>query len=173
MDACPWGITGILEHSPTGTPLEFFAEKLNPDDANRFKVQIGDAAGQSYWEALSILCAIRAWGKFVKDRHVRLKIRTDNMAALRLAIKLSSKSPLLNGIGAEIALSLEPYNLEELVAEHVPGKLNVRADTLSRLWAPGGTGTIPDRQLQACQRAQATEEGRRLLRDVGLFSFGE
>ena len=80
VDACPWGIAGILEHSSTGTPLEFFAEKLNPDDANRFKVQIGDAAGQSYWEALSILCAIRAWGKFVKDRHVRLKFRTGNTA---------------------------------------------------------------------------------------------
>ena len=49
----------------------------------------------------------------------------------------------MNGLGAEIALTLELYDLEELFVEHLPGKLNIRADVLSRVWAPGGPGEIP------------------------------
>ena len=113
---------------------------------------IGDAAGQSSWEALSLLCALRAWAKFFKGRQVRLLVRSDNTSTLRLAMKLSSKSPILNGLGAEIALTLEVFELHELLTEHVPGKLNVRADTLSRIWAPGGHGRIPDEFSQVKRR---------------------
>ena len=35
--------------------LQFFHEPLTTDDCTRFKVDLGDAKGQQYWEALSVL----------------------------------------------------------------------------------------------------------------------
>ena len=61
--------------------------------------------------------------------------------ALALASRLSSSSPTLNFLGAELALALEDTCFTRLVPRHLAGKLNVTADALSRLGAPGG----PDR----------------------------
>ena len=143
IDACPWRIGGRLEHTSSGTPLEFFADALNDQDASRMRTKIGDAAGQAAWETLAVLVALRIWANFFRDRRVRLRVRSDSSAALSLAIKMASTSPIMNGLGAEIALTLELYDLEELFTEHLPGKLNVRADILSRVWAPVGPGEIP------------------------------
>ena len=145
------GIGGLLEHSSSGTPLEFVADALNDQDAKRMKAKIGDAAGQASWETLAVLGALRIWAKFFRDRWVCLRVRSDSSAALSLAIKMASTSPIMNGLGAEIALTLELYGLEELFAEQWPGKLNVRADILSRVWAPGA----PERYLHNSQRSNA------------------
>eukprot|EP00972_Heterocapsa_arctica_P066866 9866781-Heterocapsa_arctica.AAC.1 len=56
---------------------------------------------------------------------------------------MSSPRPVLNGIGAEIALLFEKHGVDELVLAHIPGRLNVCADVLSRLYAPGSAGDLP------------------------------
>ena len=65
------------------------------------------------------------------------------MVSLQLATKLSSPSPLLNALGAELALQLEVFDIQEVYTQHTPGRLLVLADFLSRLHAPGADPSLP------------------------------
>ncbi len=58
------------------------------------------------------------------------------MAALALSSKMSSSSPTLNFLGAEISLLCEKMGVEDLQPAHIYGKPNMHADALSRLAAP-------------------------------------
>ena len=137
IDACPWGIGGYLVTVASGQVLEFFADALTPADLSRFGQELGEAAGQQIWESLAILVALRLWAKHFADGRALLQIRGDSVVSLRLSMKLSSPSPLLNAIGAEIALQLEIFNIDEVVSQHTPGRLLVLADYLSRMHVPG------------------------------------
>ena len=106
------------------------------------------------------MTGLRLWAKFLRWRDVRLRVRSDNCAALALATRLSSSSSILNGLGAEIALTLEVNNLEELLTQHIPGKLNMTADRLSRVWAPGGPQHIPDEFNSIRRRSVAPRDDR-------------
>ena len=57
FDASPWGLGGILTTASSSVALQFFHEPLTTDDCTRFNVDLGDAEGQQYWEALSVLDA--------------------------------------------------------------------------------------------------------------------
>ena len=83
---------------------------------------MGDAKGHQYWEALSVLVGLKLWGRLVAKTQAIVKVKSDSVTALQCTAKLASSSPLLNGIGAEIALVLELHNIEEVVTQHVPGK---------------------------------------------------
>jgi hypothetical protein len=50
--------------------------------------------------------------------------------------KVSSKSPTLNAVAAEVALDLAVRDYTLSVVAHIPGVANVEADALSRLSAP-------------------------------------
>ena len=63
-------------------------------------------------------------------------VKSDSLAALRLALRLSSRSRALNKVGMELALD-QALSLCELKSlEHVPGLANVSADAVSRIYAP-------------------------------------
>ena len=81
-------------------------------------------------EAWAVLLAIRFWKSRLQNLPVL--IRSDSTVALAMASKLSSPSPVLNWIGAELALKLELMGIPKLVGHHLPGRLNVDADWLSR-----------------------------------------
>ncbi len=68
--------------------------------------------------------------------NVTITLRADNVAALALSKKLSSTSPVLNFLGAELSLLLEEMEVEELAPGHIYGAANQVADALSRLAAP-------------------------------------
>ena len=144
IDASPWGLGGVLEHSRSGTTIEWFSSMLTPADEARFGHTIGEAAGQTTWEALALLMAVRAWAKFLVNKKVQMKLRGDNIGALRLAMKLASSHKALNGIGAELALTLEVNGMQEILTSHLPGRLNVKADTLSRVGSPKGPKSVPE-----------------------------
>ena len=55
FDASPWGLGGVLATASSSEALQFFHEPLTTNDCTRFKVDLGDAKGQQYWEALSVL----------------------------------------------------------------------------------------------------------------------
>jgi hypothetical protein len=59
-------------------------------------------------------------------------LQADSTVALAMAAKLSSPSPVINWIGAELALKLEVLGIPKLVGHHIPGQLNQEADWLSR-----------------------------------------
>ena len=65
------------------------------------------------------------------------------MTALTLASKLSSSSPKLNSIGAEIALDLEILNISDVFTAHTPGSLLTCADYLSRVHEPNVNAEMP------------------------------
>ena len=82
-------------------------------------------------------------GKVPQGRKAQLLAKGDNVGALTLALKLGSSQPILNGLGAELALTLEVFDMDEVLTAHIPGKLNVKADTLSRVETPGGPANVP------------------------------
>ena len=61
---------------------------------------------------------------------------------------------MLNGLAAELAFTLEFWQISGVLAEHVPGKLNALPDALSRLSAPGGPRELP-KELASCRERQA------------------
>ena len=81
-------------------------------------------------------------------------MRSDSVAALRMVAKMSSSSPSLNAIAAELSLSLELNQVEEVMEAHLPGALNKVADALSRLAEPGSGGELPE-ELRGAKRRQA------------------
>ena len=151
FDASPWGLGGVLATASSSEALQFFHEPLTTDDCSRFKVDLGDAKRQQHSEALSVLVGLKLWGPLLAKSQAIVKVKSDSVTALQYTAKLASSSPLLNGIGAEIALVLELHNIEEVFTQHVPGKLNDVADKLSRLAQPGVCQQLPP-QLQGAKR---------------------
>ena len=135
VDASPWGLGGVLL-APNGKVVEYFADVIQPHDVEFLGVEIGSCRSQSTLEALAVLVAVRLWSEKLGGQNVRITLRADNMAALALSNKLSSSSPTLNFLGAELSLQLEIMEVEELNPGHIFGTMNSVADALSRLAAP-------------------------------------
>ena len=94
---------------------------------------------------------LKLWGPLLAKSQAIAKVKSDSVTALQCTANLASSSQLLNGIGAEIALVLELHNIEEVVTQHVPCKLNDVADKLSKLAQPGVSPQLPP-QLQGAKR---------------------
>ena len=133
-DASPWGLGGVLLQD--GTPVRWYASKLQPKLLNKFKAATGDPAFNTLWEALALLVACRIWLPRCKVQRLGVRVKSDNVGALRMLLNLSSKAANINVVARELALDLAKgnYSLGEL--EHIPGVTNVMPDALSRLWAP-------------------------------------
>ena len=91
--------------------------------------------------------------------------RGDSSAALGAAQRLSSPSPAMNLLGAELALLLEREDCADVEGSHIPGKLNVCADYLSRMMLK----EIP-KKPQALGETKVREITRR--RAFALKGFG-
>jgi hypothetical protein len=163
LDASPWGIGGVLTHKASNIALAYFTDKLSQVDTDRFLWDVGDPAGQCTWEALAVLVGLRLWGAVIGGQGSVMEVMSDNMAAVVLSTRMCSSSARLNCIGAELALTLEEMGIQEMQAVHLPGSLNVTADFLSRLDAPGGsTKAWPD-ELAGAKRKRVP------LRDDAFF----
>ena len=99
-------------HVPSNTTLEIIADRISAGDTQRFRAQHGATAGQSLWEILCLLIALRIWAKRLQDRHVRLRIRSDIAATCHLTIRFASPSPVKNSFGAGISLILESFSFK-------------------------------------------------------------
>ena len=115
---------------------------------------------------MSVLVGLELWGPLVAKSQAIVKVKSDSVTALQCTAKLASSSPLLNGIGADIALVLELQNTEEVVTQHVPGKLNEVADKLSTLAQPGVSQQLPP-QLQGAKRIVTPKRDDAFLPFVG------
>ena len=132
-DASPQGIGAVLGHVNTQQntiePWAALEIALKEEDAQWLGVEWGQSSSQGALEAWAVLLAIRFWKSRLQNLPVL--IRSDSTVALAMASKLSSPSPVLNWIGAELALKLELMGIPKLVGHHLPGRLNVDADWLS------------------------------------------
>lgn len=136
-DACPWGMGGVLYQH--GVPKRWFATDLPPSILNKFKAQKGDPGFNTAWEALALLIGLRLWLPGLSQR-CGVRVKSDNVGALRMLFNLSSPSEPLNIIAREVALDLASENFQLSELAHIPGLTNVAADALSRLWAPDPMG---------------------------------
>ncbi|CAK8995822.1 Tyr recombinase domain-containing protein [Durusdinium trenchii] len=114
-----WGI--ISDASPMGLGAILWKK-----DAETGRIQIIEA-----YEAYAILRAVKLWQRRIQCKGLILK--SDSSVALGIAKKLSSPSPSLNYIAAELVRQIEIY--------HIPRTFNKEADWLSR---PHERGDMPE-----------------------------
>ena len=132
-DACPWGIGGVLYQN--GYPIRWFSSPLTKELLEKFRAAVGDPAHNTLWEAVALLVGLRLWLPKANKR-VAVRVKSDNIGALRTLLKLTSPKDAMGTVAREVALDIASgnYQVHELV--HIPGVTNVAADALSRLWAP-------------------------------------
>ena len=131
-DASPWGVGAVLCMIQQNKLVPWVAMEapVRPEDAEWLGVEHGEASSQGPLEAWAVLLAIRMWRTKLLGCAILLK--ADSTVALAMAAKLSSRSPVVNWVGAELALRLELLQVRKLVGHHLPGAFNTTADWLSR-----------------------------------------
>ena len=123
-------------------PIEALEAVVTNEDTVRMGIEWNSHRSQGPLEGWAVLLALRTWYTHLVGKTI--VIRSDSMVALAMAKKLSSGSPVLNWIGAELAIRMERARIGRLVTQHIPGKWNFEADWLSR---PHERGEMP-RRLQ-------------------------
>ena len=150
-DASPWGMGGWL--SIDGRIKEYFACPVTSEDVAMFGVDTGTSAGQQVWECLAVLVAIDLWSDKWTDSRINLQVRSDNVTALTLLVKMRPGSPAIAIIAREMALRLIELSFPP-DAMHTPGIAHVLADELSRIYAPGSTSNIASYRHRALTDAK-------------------
>ena len=152
-DASPWGFGGLLELD--GVVVSYWADEVTELDRRVCPGQAGDPSFQAEWELYAILISIAVWQGRLAGAHVAC-LETDSKAALYACAKLSSNTPTMNSIAAEIALRVVGLQIE---LGHVSGVANYEADALSRLCQ----GKAVPAHLSKVERAAVP------VRDAGFF----
>lgn len=137
-DASPWGLAALLVANASGQVVEYAWSPLTAEDYVNLLINIGDCNSQAIVETLAILMGFKVFASRFKSHHVNVPVRSDSVVALSVTDKLSSSNPVLNFLGAELAMELELTNVGTVEGTHIPGSMNVVADYLSRLAAPDG-----------------------------------
>ena len=138
-DASPWGMGGGLQVD--GRIKEHFACAVSPEDVAMYGLDTGTPEGQQVWECLAVLIAIDLWSNQWTDARINLQVRSDNVTALTLLVKMRPGSPQIAIIARELALKLVEFSFPP-DAMHTPGVAHILPDELSRIHAPGGCGDV-------------------------------
>ena len=137
VDASPWGIGAILIDGTR--PVARVDDCVQPDDARRFGLTIGESAGQALLEGLAALVALRvfaSWHGWGAGTPAQVTLKSDSKAALGVALKQASPDARLNAVARELAYDQACGDYRVELYEHVAGVANVLPDYLSRLYAP-------------------------------------
>ena len=100
-----------------------------------------------------------------KDSRVLLRIRSDSVSALVLAVRLKSSGFGPNLVAREMALDIAESVYRPDIAEHIPGIANRICDDLSRLFVPGQEKSIP-RVLENIPRVTLPRRDRSFFRTL-------
>ena len=132
-DASPWGVGAVLCMIQDGKLVPWVAMEapVRTEDAEWLGIKHGEAASQGPLEAWAVLLAVRMWKTKLIGCAILLK--ADSTVALAMAAKLSSRSPVVNWVGAELALRLELLQVRKVVGHHLPGAFNTTADDLTNV----------------------------------------
>ena len=118
-----------------------------------YGIDTGTPTGQQVWECLAVLIALDLWSSKWTDARINLQVRSDNVTALTLLVKMRPGSPQIAIIAREIALKLVEFSFPP-DAMHTPGIAHVLADELSRIHAPGGSGDVAQYRHRALTDAK-------------------
>lgn len=112
-DASPQGVGATLADTDKTdkvlVPLEALEIPVTEEIAKWTGIQWKEASGQGPLEAWAVLMALREWKHRLKGCSVL--IRSDSVVALATVRRSAAHSPVLNGIGAELALRAEELQL--------------------------------------------------------------
>ncbi len=75
---------------------QWFITEWSVADHGRHSLKEGDSGNMSFWEALTLLCAVRLWLP-AAPLAGQVRVKSDSLAALRLAVKLASPSAVQHG----------------------------------------------------------------------------
>ena len=131
FDASPWGVGAVLRQG--GSPVAYFMGKWTEQDAKIVGAPLGDPAGQTSWEYVTLFIALYV---FASDhRGTGLAVLGDNVSSLNLALNLKGNR-FLGKVSREIGWRRIRLAWR-YACGHLPSELNTTADALSRLHAPG------------------------------------
>jgi hypothetical protein len=142
LDASPWGLGGVLVID--GHPIAWFASALSTEELDILGIKLGESSAQQTVEALAALVALRAWSHHWKNCRATLRVRSDSVSALVVALKLKTRGRAPGIIAKELALDIAEAQYQPHVAEHIPGVHNVVPDLLSRKFQPHAKYVVPD-----------------------------
>ena len=134
-DASPQGMGAILatiDHNvgQNFTILEALEIPVLEEDAKWLGVEWNQSSSQGPLEAWAVKLAFKRWSAQLEGKSVVL--RSDSVVALAMAKRLSSPSPVINWVGAELAIRCDKHGIKRVITQHIPGKWNAEADWLSR-----------------------------------------
>jgi hypothetical protein len=142
LDASPWGLGAVLVVD--GYPEAWFASALATEELLLLGLELGESSAQQAVEALVALVALRTWCDRWKNCRATVRVRSDSVSALVLALKLKTKGRAPGIIAREISLDLAMAAYMPHIAEHVPGVHNVVPDILSRKYQPNASYVVPN-----------------------------
>ena len=146
LDASPWGLGGVLVED--GIVQTWFASPISTEELQILGLTLGDCAAQQAMEALALLVALRAWHARWRSLRPLIRVRSDSISALTIALKMKTKGVAPGIIAREMALDIADACYQPSVAEHVPGDHNVIPDMLSRKFQPGAKYVVPPLLLE-------------------------
>ena len=149
LDASPWGLGGYF--ALDGEIKAWLACPLCDEELAILQITRGDCKAQQCVEALAALVALRLWAPWWHNKRLSIRIRTDSVAALVLATRLTTRGTGCGIVAREVALDIASSTYEPLVGEHIPGIANVTCDALSRRYQPSTTFALPSHLLSVCE----------------------
>jgi hypothetical protein len=141
LDASPWGLGGFLVED--NRIQGWFACGLGTEEQSILRITQAESAAQQVVEALVVLVALRAWKSRWVHQRVVLRVKSDNISALVMCLKLKTDGYGTGIIARELALDIASSEYKPQIAEHIPGVDNVIADPLSRRFQPGANFQLP------------------------------
>ena len=93
-----------------GRPLRF-SSPLTKELLEKFNAAAGDSAHNTLWEAVALLVRLRLWLPRTNKRVV-VRVKSDNIGALRTLLKLTSPKDAMGIIAREAALDIASGNYQ-------------------------------------------------------------
>ena len=113
--------------------MAYFAGRWTEDDAKFVDTRLGDPAGQTSLEYVTLFMSLVIFG--ANHRGTGLAVLGDNVSSLNLALTLKGDR-FLGRVSREIGWRRVRLGWR-YACGHLPSELNGTADALSRLHAPG------------------------------------
>ena len=134
-DACMFGMGAYLMDE--SQIVSWYAVALTKNDEQWLGIKVGDETFQQVAESLNLLVALRVWKHHWQSERIKLEVRSDNVAALHLVLRLEGKSPGMNQVARELALDQGDAAFRPDIVTHTRGVASEIADALSRKHQPG------------------------------------